>query len=512
MKLGTSYSNFLQNQKISFIRDKTLPNGKFATSKNGFLAIAPLNTDIRVSGIALPVSKESIGKFKAVAQTLPTVWNWKDVDASDDAVKKYIKQNGLLTPVPNQHLCGSCWAISTASIVSDQFVIGKQLATNPNLSYTYAMMYDTSNNRCFGGNPATLAQFISKEGIASNKCVDASWCDNSELCNYTSATKHFEVDEKTINSLVPNADFGSCYYEVPDRTLFLLDPQIETTDGFQGTLQERIDHVKAHIYQYGPVSGCYIVLTNFKFGDFSKSGGVYLETVNYDSSNPDYFTRNPAAFEGGHAIAVIGWGITEDKVRAKKFDGLDNAGNPTYVEVNEQIPYWYCRNSWGPGWGDKGYFKIAQYPYNYVSQFDMSVPVNVEGQPQPIKLGGFTLFKPADTTTLGNITKNITTVKIGSDIKLLKDEQFYDSPDSLAKFNLNAPSPISGISGKTPFYKSKYFLLIMLFLVFVAIMVGMMFFRRPEIPTVQQANSSTSVAMRPITSVPTKLGMNRRMY
>jgi cathepsin B len=42
------------------------------------------------------------------------------------------------------------------------------------------------------------------------------------------------------------------------------------------------------------------------------------------------------SLEGGHAIKILGWG-TES--------GLD---------------YWLAANSWGPTWGESGYFKIKQ--------------------------------------------------------------------------------------------------------------------------------------------------------
>jgi len=73
--------------------------------------------------------------------------------------------------------------------------------------------------------------------------------------------------------------------------------------------------MKQHIYTYGAIAACFVVYQDF----FSYKSGVYTHTTDQVA--------------GGHCISIIGW---------------DDAQG-----------CWICKNQWGPGWGDRGYFRIA---------------------------------------------------------------------------------------------------------------------------------------------------------
>ena len=80
------------------------------------------------------------------------------------------------------------------------------------------------------------------------------------------------------------------------------------------TLEEDIiDNIKSAVYRH-PVSASFTVYSDF----YAYSGGVY-EYVYGD-------------VEGGHCILIVGW--------------------------NDDEQSWICKNSWGPDWGDYGYFRI----------------------------------------------------------------------------------------------------------------------------------------------------------
>lgn len=78
-------------------------------------------------------------------------------------------------------------------------------------------------------------------------------------------------------------------------------------------------NIKEALITYGPVLTSYDVYEDFS----AYSGGIY-----------EHVSGN---YEAGHAVAIVGY---------KDDDWMDSKG------------YWICKNSWGKGWGEDGYFRI----------------------------------------------------------------------------------------------------------------------------------------------------------
>lgn len=72
----------------------------------------------------------------------------------------------------------------------------------------------------------------------------------------------------------------------------------------------KVDHIKQEIMTHGPVTGAFTVYEDFL---------TYEEGVYQHMSGKSL---------GGHAIKVIGWGVSDD------------------------VEYWLCVNSWNKTWGD----------------------------------------------------------------------------------------------------------------------------------------------------------------
>uniref|UniRef100_A0A7S3NH55 Peptidase C1A papain C-terminal domain-containing protein n=1 Tax=Euplotes harpa TaxID=151035 RepID=A0A7S3NH55_9SPIT len=86
-----------------------------------------------------------------------------------------------------------------------------------------------------------------------------------------------------------------------------------------GDVQETqsVADIQNAIMTNGPVEAAFTVYEDF----FSYAGGIYRHTS--------------GGVAGGHAIKAVGWGVEGD------------------------TRYWIMANSWGTGWGENGFFRIA---------------------------------------------------------------------------------------------------------------------------------------------------------
>lgn len=386
----------------------------------------------------------------------PDVYDWRFIYPIDNTSIKEKKKN--IMPPDNQYLCGSCWAISTASVIGDAFVVAGLVNWRPEISTAWALTC-YPQGRCDGGSPALLLQDIARgSGIPSKHCLDYSFCAKNDKCN-GQAVQHFQA--QNLSSLVPQE--CGCYYggdEVKHFNYFI-NKDVKTLAIGQGaTTVENIRlAIKKHILLHGPVLTGYFVMKNFSSGYFTKiNSGVYLERANYKPGESLTFSDIEVSgqnYRGSHAVAIIGWGIAKN----------------IFYDNNKRgdVPYWYCRNSWGPNWGDdNGYFKMAMYPFNKVAQFGKIVDI-VDGQGQRHRCGGiitFTVTKPPEKKSFKTLSKRLP--------QLIQNDDYYKKSEEGYKPSLNPqPAPsgkISPFSNKEIFY--LVFLVFVIFIIIVIVKIG----------------------------------------
>lgn len=407
IELENGYSEGLAAARPTFFGSQTVkppPGVQGAERIEPSLIIPPINTDINFSMLPTFQLSSHKGLSALAAQPLETTFNWRD-GPYDEKKGRFVPSTklrnkiALLSTPGNQMLCGSCWAISVASIVGDSFVISDIVNWKPNLSTTYSLAC-YPQKQCHGGNPAKLLIDIAGGGLVSDHCIDYSWCSKNQWCN-GDALKHFKAQHEKMASHQLNPLIPTCgCLEKGDFFKFMVDSQpgpqqlsIGVHDMKEGELRSTI---KAHIRHKGPVLGSFLVFKNFMKGYFTKgkaNKGIYLEKATYSPDGTATYLDNldKKTYVGSHAVAIIGWGV-------EKGVQIDNKG------TKQDVHYWFVRNSWTPKWGDKGYFKMPMYPIkedekpiNKLSQFDKLVRIlSPKGQVQG---GGMVVFTTSKAPT-----------------------------------------------------------------------------------------------------------------
>jgi papain like protease len=159
---------------------------------------------------------------------------------------------------------------------------------------------------------------------AGRKCLEGWW--PTYALDY--AKNKGVTEESCVPYVAVNSDCSSCA-DREQRTMFVTDWQ-EIID---------IGARKAHIDTVGPVVACMAIYTDF----FSYKRGVYHHVT--------------GELVGYHAVCCVGYSESEN--------------------------CWICKNSWGGGWGDRGFFKIAYGEAEMESTFAMYGISGVRGTLKP---------------------------------------------------------------------------------------------------------------------------------
>lgn len=213
------------------------------------------------------------------------------------------REDGWVTPVKHQGQCGSCWAFGTIAAMEARMRIQ---SNDPTLTIDLSEQdlvscFNAGNGwgGCRGQYLDVTCNYLNSSGVTNEECFP--YVANETSCANKCSDR--EVFKLRSWSFLPCTYVHKVRWRESNGTtsLYQLDiPSVET--------------IKSAVIK-GPIVAGFAVYDDF----YSYSGGVYQpgENVNY---------------VGLHAIAIVGW------------DDSDRS--------------WICKNSWGTGWGDSGYFKI----------------------------------------------------------------------------------------------------------------------------------------------------------
>ncbi|GMT00247.1 hypothetical protein PENTCL1PPCAC_22421, partial [Pristionchus entomophagus] len=223
------------------------------------------------------------------------------------------KWPGLIHGVKDQGDCASSWAVSTTDTSQDRLAIITDGRLNESLSSQQLLSCNQHRQKgCEGGYLDRAWWYIRKIGVVSESCYP-----------YESG-----VTREPGICMLPKTLFQanlpiSCPNENESKgKVFRMTPPYRVSP--------REEDIMTEIISNGPVQATFVVHEDF----FMYKHGVYQHT-HLAADKGDSYTG-----QGYHSVRVLGWGTDH------------STGRP--------VKYWLCANSWGPNWGENGFFRILR--------------------------------------------------------------------------------------------------------------------------------------------------------
>ena len=195
----------------------------------------------------------------------PANWDWRE--------------QGKVSPVRNQGMCGSCWAFSAIGNVES--VYAKKTGKVLQFSEQHLVDCDKVDQGCNGGLMEDAFKYLQTTGVVAE-----------ESYKYTGKRGECQFDQSKVVAKVTGYKYASSQDE---------------------------NQIKQFLYENGPLAIA-INATPLQFYFF----GIFNPWMEW--------ICNPK--ELNHGVLLVGYG------------------------VSGSTPYWIVKNSWGSGWGEKGFFRL----------------------------------------------------------------------------------------------------------------------------------------------------------
>ena len=280
-------AHFAFSAEIDEIRRAINSRGaKWIAQENAISLLPKEERRKRLGALEEPVLPEGmVSEFFYAPASLPSSFDWRNASG-----------NNFVTPIRDQGSCGSCWAFAvTAALESKALITFNWAGTNLNLSEQIVVSCSGAGS-CSGGSPVTASNFLKTTGTNLETCYP------------------YTAQNGNCSSACPN--WQNSTYKINDWSYI--------SSGSPPTASA----LKNALYTSGPVVAVFDVYTDF----FSYRSGVY-SYVN-------------GAYEGGHAILIVGW--------------------------NDADSAFIVKNSWNATWGESGYFRIAYSELTGTTKFARS--------------------------------------------------------------------------------------------------------------------------------------------
>ncbi|KAL8597864.1 hypothetical protein ACOMHN_061397 [Nucella lapillus] len=237
-----------------------------------------------------------------------------------------------LHPIRDQGNCASSWAFSTTAVASDRLSIESNGAIREELSAQHMLSCDLDGQSGCTGGKADRAWFFLRRYGHNTQCTggkaDRAWFFLRRYGVVTEACYPYESGKssaKGVCRLPVRQRGGDC----PSSIQYKREKRYKASPPYRIRPLER--EIMKEIMDNGPVQAIFRVQEDF----YMYRSGVYQYTD---------LTRNEgsqARLSGYHSVRILGWGVERTR-------------------QGDIVKYWICANSWGPQWGENGYFRILR--------------------------------------------------------------------------------------------------------------------------------------------------------
>lgn len=234
--------------------------------------------------------------------SLPKAFDWRNVDGQS-----------YVGPVINQGSCGSCYAVAVTDMIQSRLRIKSKNRSKPHLSAQMILSCNEYSQGCKGGFPFLVAKFAQDFGMS--KYSDLTYIGHQDVKCPSKAG----IEARNTNYGYIGGYYGACNYKKMMHELHKNGPIVV---GFN--TEAGLWHYDEGVYE--EASGMSFIEQTEGRDTRQKWGGPWVGKRMHN-----HWEKTT------HAVLVVGWG-----------------------ENQQQGKYWIVKNSWGPNWGEQGYFRIGR--------------------------------------------------------------------------------------------------------------------------------------------------------
>lgn len=243
LNLNVVYSNECERSKIQkAIQEK---GAKWIPGKTS-VSYLSIEDKKNMCGVIFPENYPTRKRAESISLLVEDEYfNWKD--------------EGVVTPVKNQGMCGSCWAFAAVGSFESNLLL-RGISAGENLSEQLVVSCDTYNLGCDGGWMDLVYNFLWYMGTTEESCFTYQaldlYCDHPSKCN--------DWEQKLIR-----------------------------TDGWDW-VNNNVNSIKNALVEHGPIPTTFNVYTDFY--DYTEGVYEYVSGIKL----------------GGHAVLIVGWDDTPE--------------------------------------------------------------------------------------------------------------------------------------------------------------------------------------------------------